>query len=157
MIRRILPSLRFSAKLCVIPRHKPTPSFPLPLSSQTRRVSSTSGTRDESSTSGIIKLVEHELETGQSNFATKQRLEAAFRDLRTCLEDRADLERMVEDSATEKEMLDLAKLDLEALDENIENLIDTLTDLLIPDAEYDAENAVLEVNGLINLLQAMLC
>jgi len=130
MLRRIALTLQFPLKTCVIPRFLP-PALILP--------------RRHLSASGIIKLVEHELESGQCDFATKQSLEAACTDLKSHLKDREDLDQFVQDLNNEKDMLELARLDIEELKQNIEHVIDSLTNLLIPCTDYDAENAVLEV------------
>ena len=129
MLRRIALTLQFPLKTCVIPRFLP-PALILP--------------RRHLSASGIIKLVEHELESGQCDFATKQSLEAACTDLKSHLKDREDLDQFVQDLNNEKDMLELARLDIEELKQNIEHVIDSLTNLLIPCTDYDAENAVLE-------------
>ena len=128
MFRRIALTLQFPLKTCVIPRFYPAAIPP----------------RRHLSASGIIKLVEHELESGQCDFATKQSLESACTDLKSHLKDREDLDQFVQDLNNEKDMLELARLDLEELKQNIEVVIDSLTNLLIPCTDYDAENAVLE-------------
>ena len=83
-----------------------------------------------------------------SNFQFEQGLKKAREELRNCLADEAELKAMLEENI-DPEMSELARKDLENLEKESKNIIAKLIDLIVPKPEYDAENAVLEVNFLI--------
>ena len=84
------------------------------------------------------------------NFQVEQGLKRAREELLNCLADEAELKAMLEENI-DPEMSELARKDLENLEKKSKNIIAQLIDLIVPKPEYDAENAVLEVNFLLDI------
>lgn len=100
---------------------------------------------------GLMEYIDQKLSgfgDNSSNFQFEQGLKKAREELRNCLADEAELKAMLEENI-DPEMSELARKDLENLEKESKNIIAKLIDLIVPKPEYDAENAVLEVNFLI--------
>ena len=97
---------------------------------------------------GLLQHIEQRLsglEENSPSFLVQQRLTAALADLNICLADEAELRVMLEEN-TDPEMGELARKDLETLEKEAENIIVRVKEIIVPKPEYDAENALLEVN-----------
>ena len=97
---------------------------------------------------GFVGFIEHQLRNPgdtTDGFVSRQRLESAFVRLQDCLKDQEDLKSLLSDPSTDSEMLELAGSDIKKLEDIGAELVDELTDILIPATEYDTENAVIEV------------
>ncbi|WP_274426124.1 peptide chain release factor 1 [Chelativorans sp. YIM 93263] len=82
-----------------------------------------------------------------SEYAELQEVVESIRTLRKAEEELADLEAMIADKATEREMRELAEADRKEVDEQVEDLRQKLQVLLMPKDEADQKNAILEIRA----------
>jgi peptide chain release factor 1 len=82
-----------------------------------------------------------------SEYAEIQDLAGKIRTLRAAEAERADLEAMLADKATDAEMRALAEADLPAVKERIESLQADIQVLLLPKDAADDKNAILEIRA----------
>ncbi|MCR4267944.1 peptide chain release factor 1 [Nitratireductor sp. ZSWI3] len=82
-----------------------------------------------------------------SEYSELQEVAGKIRELRQAETELADLQAMIADPATEREMRDLAEADLEEVEERIETLSAEMQLLLLPKDEADEKNAILEIRA----------
>ncbi len=82
-----------------------------------------------------------------SEYAELGDVVAKVRDLRAAEQEEVDLKAMLEDRSTDKEMRDLAEMELPDVAERIEQLQHDLQILLLPKDAADERNAILEIRA----------
>ena len=82
-----------------------------------------------------------------SEYSDLQELVGKIRDLTKAEGELADLEAMLADKATDREMRDLAEADLPGVEEQIEELGQQIQILLLPKDSADEKNAILEIRA----------
>src|SRR4051812_10159428 len=82
-----------------------------------------------------------------SEYSEIQDVAIQVRALRAAEGERRDLEAMIADPATDRDMRALAEADLPALEERIETLQSAIQLLLLPRDEADEKNAILEIRA----------
>jgi peptide chain release factor 1 len=82
-----------------------------------------------------------------SEYADLQDIVGKIRDLRAAEKEEADLEDMLADKATGREMRELAEADLEGVQERLEALRVDIQILLLPKDSADEKNAILEIRA----------
>lgn len=82
-----------------------------------------------------------------SEYAELGEIVAKVRALRGAEQEEADLQALVDDRATDKEMRDLAEMELPEIAERIETLQQELQILLLPKDAADERNAILEIRA----------
>ena len=82
-----------------------------------------------------------------SEYSDLQELVGKIRDLTKAEGELADLEAMLADKATDREMRDLAEADLPGVEEQIEELGQEIQILLLPKDSADEKNAILEIRA----------
>lgn len=82
-----------------------------------------------------------------SEYSDLQELVGKIRDLTKAEGELADLEAMLADRATDREMRDLAEADLPGVEEQIEELGKEIQILLLPKDSADEKNAILEIRA----------
>ena len=82
-----------------------------------------------------------------SEYSELQEMAAKIRELRAAEGERADLEAMLADKATDAEMRELAEAELPGVEERIEELQKDIQILLLPKDAADEKNAILEIRA----------
>ena len=82
-----------------------------------------------------------------SEYAELQEIADHIRTLRKAEAELSDLDAMIADKTTDKEMRELAQADREAVEKRIEELTQKLQLLLLPKDEADEKNAILEIRA----------
>jgi peptide chain release factor 1 len=82
-----------------------------------------------------------------SEYSEIQEMAAKIRALRAAEQERADLEVMLADKATDAEMKALAEADMPAVERRIEELHGDIQILLLPRDAADSKNAILEIRA----------
>jgi peptide chain release factor 1 len=82
-----------------------------------------------------------------SEYSEIQEMAAKIRALRAAEQERADLDAMLADRATDAEMKALAEADLPAVERRIEDLHSDIQILLLPRDAADSKNAILEIRA----------
>jgi peptide chain release factor 1 len=82
-----------------------------------------------------------------SEYSDLQEIVAKIRALRAAQKEEADLEEMLADNSTDREMRELAEADLEGVQERLDTLRQDVQILLLPRDEADDKNAILEIRA----------
>ena len=82
-----------------------------------------------------------------SEYAEIQDMAVKVRELRKAEADKADIETMLADAATDKEMRELAEAEIDEVKERIEGLEKAIQILLLPRDLADERNAILEIRA----------
>ncbi|MEX0954382.1 MAG: peptide chain release factor 1 [Rhizobiaceae bacterium] len=82
-----------------------------------------------------------------SEYSDLQEIVDKIRELRAAEKEEADLEEMLADGSTDREMRELAEADLEGVHEKLETLRQDVHILLLPRDEADDKNAILEIRA----------
>jgi peptide chain release factor 1 len=82
-----------------------------------------------------------------SEYSELQPVVAKIRDYERSVSERADLRSLIADSATDKEMRDLASLELPDVEDRIEDIEKDMLILLLPKDAADEKSAILEIRA----------
>jgi len=101
----------------------------------------------ETSPANLYKLIENKLSSDDfsQTFASKQSLREAYTEIKKCEKDLHELRSLIDNPHTEQDMLDLATQEIESLNQAMMGFTEKVKELIIPDPQYDAENAIIEV------------